>query len=329
MAQKIVAQHPIWNPLLSIGGVACNIYTGEDGQDGHLVEAVPEKGGDRATVRIICSWANRYTLRAALLGTVGYQDGQIVRTPPFQYPLNVIEQGAVQNGTLVPSRLFATAITEIRGIKWQSDPSGGFTGLAGWGQFLFAVLTVEFTSPPYLVQQVSSATGGDLVGLTYATSEIRLSGEVVAPPTGSYTWAAGEYKNQEVKDAHVGFTRPRNELSVTRIRLPLVPYETITYLVGTVNALFIPVGAHQVSPHAALFLGANPHPYSDPVSRAIVYDVELLWLLNGDTLDVGTDLSWNYFLDPAGQWNLIQNSNDASTPFLVADHNPLFSNAIS
>lgn len=320
-----------WNPLLTINGVPCNIWTGDDGQQGHLAESTTLEGGRKSTVRFRCDWYDRDDLIAGLIGTVDYVGGSIVRTPPFTYPRRPNDDRSQAPGKIFKPRHFCTAITDVQGLKWFADPDGSRTGLAGWGGFEWAILTAEFTSPPYLIEQVDGGFG-DALGITYAVSELRVSGEVFSPPTGAYRWAGGQFNGDELKDVHMGITRPRVELSVTRVRMPLIPYDTLAMMIGTSNQNSIPVGPHRVTPGAALFMGYNPRAYSDPYHGGIVYDIEMLWLINGPVVAGGADADWNLYLDPQGQWNQVVQDLDAANPpgpFPMADHYALLSDAIS
>lgn len=326
---------PQENWLLDIDEVACNIYTGETGEDGHLTEANgPE--GLKATVMFKCAWQDRNDLKAGLLGTVDYQDGTIVRSEPFSYPVSPRDLAPFGDGTqgMFNHRLVCTAVPEVRGRAWKSDPDGTVTGMPGWGYFTYAILTAEFTTPTYLIRPLGpNGTGfGDLVNQTYCTSELRVSGEVFSPPTGAYRWTEGSRTGQPVNDANVGLLRPRYELAVTRVRMPIVPTKTLDAMIMTINATTLQIGANTVSPDAALFLGYNPRPRCDPYNGGIIYDIEMLWAVNGFITTRNADGSWNWFVDPAGAWSAIGAPNGADgfdPPFSEAEHNDLFSDQIA
>jgi hypothetical protein len=323
--------------LLQIGETPCNIYTGPDGENA-IKESSTSAEGPRATVMFKCLWEDRNDLKAGLLGTVDYQGGSIIRTSPFAYPVS--EDDTVVTGGLAgppqvglfPGRLFCTDVSDISGVKWVCDSDGSITGLAGWGYYYYAILAAQFTAPPYL-QTLSFLNGvafRDLMAETYCVSKIRVSGEVFSPPTGSYLWVEGGRKGKQVQDAHCGLTRPRYELSVTRVRMPMVPMAVMDSLIGTVNETTLQVGSNTVSPDAALFMGYNVEPRSDPYSGGIVFDIELLWLLNGYITSRGADGSWNWFVDPLGDWSGIASASSDATepPFDEAEHNVLFSDTI-
>ena len=319
--------NPPENWLLEIGGVGCNIYTGPNGQDGHLTELTSASEGRKAQVRFKCRWEDRNALLAGLLGTVVYQGGTIVRTPPFSYPT---AQSDIDAG-MFPNRLFCTD-AGVEGTKWRADPDGSITGLAGWGYFVYAIVTATFTSPPYLIEPMEG--GGpafnDLTNNTYCISKLRVSGEVYSPPTGSYVWAEGSRAGKQVPDAHCGIVRPRYELSVTRMRMPIVPTTALDDCIGSVNGSVLQISTNEVDPEAALFMGYNPEMRTDPYNGGIVSDIEMLWAVNGYLPSRNADGSWNWFVDPVGQWSAIQtNDVNENPPFESVEHDSLFLDAIS
>lgn len=284
--------------LLEINGVGCNIYVDEDGQQGHLIERHMENGRE-ATVLFICPWAQRLDLVAGLVGTVDYNGETIERTPPFAYPLSEYDE----NAGVMPKRLVCTSISDVRGIKWQADADGSVTGTPGWGGFVFALLTAEFTTPPYLIEQTPGGDSfNDLLGQTYCISKTRTSGEVFSPPTGSYVYAEGTYKGKPLDDVGASRIRCRTEISATRVRMPIMPDETIGSLIGSVNSAPFTVEGTEYPAGSVLFTGANPEPRSDPYSGGLVQDVELTFLANSPDPESKEPLDFNFFLDPSGAW---------------------------
>ena len=316
------------NWLLDIGGVQCNVYVGADGDQG------PDEGhpteGRKATVTFLCDYVDRLRLVAGLLGTVAYDAGVILRTPPFAYPVAAID---TQESDGVPGvfagRTVCTAIAAIEGIKPFNDRDGSITGLAGWVAYAFALVTAEFSTPPYLTDSLPDAGGAfdDLMGLTYAVSKTKVSAEVLAPPTGALIYAEGAYATKPLADVTAGQVRVRYELSVTRIRMPIYPADTIDAMVGSVNAAAIPDSDDSIPRGAAMFMGANPEPRSDPYSGGIIYDIELVWLVNAETED-SAPTDWNYFLDPAGTWTKCTTKGGTSV-FRYEDHNQLLGDEIA
>ena len=317
------------NWLLTINGVGCNIYTGPDGQDGHLSEDNASDAGRRAKVRFKCAWSDRNKLIAGLVGTVDYRQTTIVRTPPFSYP-TAPPDDFNNGGPIRADSMFGTSITDVSGIKWSTDIDGSETGLQGWGAFTYALVDCEFSSPPYLITPVNGV-GDDLVHQTYCITKLRVNGEVFSPPSGAYQWAEGGFINQPVNDANVGLMRAKYELSVTRVRMPIVPMETLDAMISTVNKVAIKVGTNTITPEAALFLGYNPEPYKDPASGQIVYNIEMLWAINGLVTSRNADGSWNWFVDPSGDWSAIVSTGKANSapPFSAIDHNNLFADNIT
>jgi hypothetical protein len=319
------------NWLLEINGVDCNLYTGPDGED-TLGESHPPEGR-RVTVWLICRWQDRLRLIAGLLGTVAYEDGTVVRTPPFAYPVAEADDvtGPEAEGGVYPSRTFCTAIGGIRGVKWAADPDGSVTGLEGWGYYRYALIPAEFTTPPYLIEPLAGGGegGGDMLGQAYCVSKTRIAGEMFSPPSGALKYKGGQFDGREVNDVNSSQIRVRYELSCTRVRMPLIPTATIDQFTGTVNANPFPLEDEQVAKGAALFMGANPQERSDPYDGQIVYDLELVWLVNADTsANGGPNPDWNYFLDPSGSWTQVIKAADGNPVFPYADHTELLSDEI-
>jgi hypothetical protein len=320
---------PQKNWLLNIGGVPCNIYTDQQGD-----EAIIESRGDdgfSATVRFQCGWTGRHELAAGLLGTVGYTDGTVIRSEPFQYPLASLDDDRQNPGSMLPARRFCTAIPDVRGTKWQTDFTGGPSGLEGWGGYVYAIVTAQFSSPPYLIEPLvgGGAAFNDLLNQTYCITKTRVSGEVFAPPTGSFIFGAGTYEGRPLEDIGASQIRCRYELSCTRVRMPIVPIQTIQSLIGSVNQSPIMMGADTIGPGAALFTGANPEPRSDPYNGGIIYDVELTWLVNGIDQQSGETTDWNQFLDPSGVWEPVIDKVTGEPVFAYLDHSQLFSDSIA
>jgi len=317
------------NWLLNINGVDCNIYTGPTGEDGHLTERSSPDQGRGALVKFKCDWQDRNDLLAGLVGTVDYKGGTISRTPPYFYPTAPRDVTAGQ----FPNRSFCTGVSATEGRAWKSDPDGTVTGTPGWGYFAYAILAAEFTTPPYLATNPGNPKGNyafvDLSGQLYAVSKTRVSGEVLSAPTGAFIWGEGEREGKPVQDTSVGLVQPRYELSVTRMRMPIIPCKILDSMLGTVNATALTIGANNVNPEAALFMGYNPEPRTDPYNGGIVYDIEMLWLVNGVIEQTGADRSWNWFMDPVGDFNpIVTNDGNSNPPFATAEHNNLFMDQI-
>jgi len=318
------------NWLLNIGGVDCNIYTGPTGEDGHLVEKTSPDQGRSAFVRFRCDWQDRNDLLAGLVGTVDYVGGSITRTNPHFYPIADRDITAGQ----FAKQMFCSGVARIEGRGWKADLDGSITGQPGWGYFAYAILDAEYQNPPYIIVPPAGLDGpfafNDLVGEMYAVSKTRVSGEVYSPPTGAFVWGEGSRQGKPVQDTNVGIIIPRYELSVTRMRMPLVPCQMLDSLIGTVNETTLSIGTNTVSPEAALFMGYNPEPRTDQYSGGIVHDIEMLWLVNGFLDTRNADKSWNWFLDPTGDWSkIVTNTEAQEPPFASAEHNQLFSNQIA
>jgi hypothetical protein len=321
------------NWLLEINGVPCNIYLG-DNATGYGITESNAPDGYQATVYFQCYWDDRMDLIAGLVGTVKYQGNTIIRTDPFAYPLS--NQDSIdEDGNVYPNRLFCTSISSIAGTKPWTDASGDNVGLANWLGYAYAVIQAEFTSPPYLIEDLlgdgvtpTDPSFNDLSYQTYCTSNIRASGEVFSPPGGAFIWATGALAGKPLQDLGASQIRTRSEITITRIRMPLIPMTTIGSLIGTVNQTPFLIAGQLFPMGSMLFNGINPSPRSDPYNRGIIWDIELTFLGNSPANTNGIVLDWNYFLDPMGVWSLVTTKGGAPA-FAYADHTQLYQDAIT
>jgi hypothetical protein len=321
------------NYLFNVGNVPVAIHTSPNGDDFGLWErSTPEDVG--ATVYFKCDWDQRYNLRQALLGTVSYTGGKVMRTPPWSYP---IPQSQVDQGNMFKDRMVCTSIEEIRGLKFQADEDGtdSDTGIVGWPVYAFAVLTCRFTVPMWQAAAQATNTQGDGSAQAWVVTKTRASGEVVAPPTGSILYNGGTSAGKPLAAANAGYVRPRSEISITLMRMPLVPRTTLENLIGQVNGAPFLVDGYQYPKGAVLFTGYNADPYADPCSLGIVNDIELTFLGNGPSSanqshGVNLSLDWNYFLDPQGVWvPCIMNDGAMTDVFVYGDFTQFFKASIT
>ncbi len=317
-------------PLL-INQIPCAIYFG-DGAGGYGISEAITPEGRSVTVYFQCYWDDRMDLVAGLVGVVDYQGGSILRIDPLIYPL--ADQDSIdKDGGVYPNRLFCTSVTSIAGTKGWRDDDGINTGQAGWAGYAFAILQAEFTSPAYLIKQLMSngqisQAFNDISYQTYCISNIRVSGEVFAPPTGAFVYASGTFSGQSLLDTGAAQIRTRSEVSITRVRMPLIPMQVAGPLIGTVNSEQFLVAGQMYPKGSMLFNGFNPSPRTDPYNGGIIWDVEYSFLANSDASSGTSPLDWNYFLDPEGVWSKVTTKTGTDV-FKYADHFPLYANAIS
>jgi hypothetical protein len=326
---------PDW--LLTINEVQCAIYLGADGTSGGIREANSETGRT-ATVVFQCYWEDRLDLIAGLVGTVDYVGGSITRTQPFVLPVTTADQ---QNGKMFPKRTFCTSISSVNGTKWQTDLTGDKVAdppLPGWGQYVFALVTAEFTTPSYLIDSLtgdgSDFAFNDIVLGTYTTSKLRVSGEVFSPPGGAFVFTNkfdNNGNNVPVTDIGAAQLRTRFEVSITRMRMPLVPMQTVLPLMGCVNEQPFLVAGQNFPKGALLFNGINPEPRCDPYNGGIIWDIDFQFIGNAPASneDQTDPLDWNYFLYLDGTWQQVQTKDGGKPVFKYKDIFPLFSNTIN
>lgn len=320
-----------WN--LSINGILCGIYVGPDGNSYGISEG-HGPDGRRATVYFQCFWDDREDLVAGLLGTVDYQGNTIIRNDPTAYPL-ANRDSLAESGNIYPNRMFCTGISSITGTKAWEDETGDNVGQAFWLGYCYAIVQAEFTCPPYLIEDLdgpgippSDPSFNDLSYQTYCVSNIRVSGEVFSPPTGAFVFASGAFSGNPLLDVGASQIRTRSEITITRVRMPLIPMQTIGPLIGTVNQLPFQVGGQLFPMGSMLFNGINPTPRSDPYNCGIVWDIEHTWLGNSPANTNGVVLDWNYFLDPGGVWSKVT-TKGGDPVFAYADHTVVFQDAIT
>ncbi len=284
-----------------------------------------------------CAWNERNDLVGALVGTVAYSSvtETIVRTPPFSYPFSghdlSIHNVNGDQTNVFPKRLICTSVSSIKGTHWITDNDGGdfaSPAIPGWGGYTLAVLTAEFTTPSYLIQSAPEPPAfNDLSNKTYTVSKLKVSPEVLAPPSGSFTFTQGAFANSPLLDIGASQIRTRLELSITRVRMPIIPIETVSKLLGSINFQQFQVGDNFFPEGTALFNGMNVEPRSDPYNGGLIWDIEYQFLINGPSSsaqDPNPPLSWNYFLDNAGKWNPVTQVDGVTPVFRTDDFTPLF-----
>src|SRR6185312_12695513 len=154
MARNLFIDFPKnWD--LTLNGVSYGVFVG-DNEEAGIVDATGH-GGPSSTINLICMWDDRWDLIAGLVGTVDYVGNTIVRTPPATYPWSA-EQ--IANGIL-PSRLFCTSVSQVKGRKAWRDDAGENVGLPFWLGYAYAILQCEFTAPPYLIEPIDGTAFDD------------------------------------------------------------------------------------------------------------------------------------------------------------------------
>lgn len=325
------ASPPIDFPGLNISS---NVYfhLGANGEEPAIRERYdPEP---QVTCLFKCGWNDRFAFIQYLLGTVQYtNNGTITRTPPFSYPL---PQAQFLAGTMKQDRWICTSIGEVSGIKWRTDQDGSSTGtnLEGWGEYDTAIVPATFTVPLWQTSpQGQGAPFCDPFNNSYAVTKIKTSGEVFAPPTGSLFYNAGAYANQPLQDINGAVIRTRDEISITRIRIPILPNTALLACQSGVNNAQFDVGSKKYERGSVLFVSKNVESRPDPTNFGIVFDIEYIFLANAPTQQanlINQALDWNYFMDPTGAWVQVQqNPTSPIDVFPYCDFSTLFSNTIS
>jgi hypothetical protein len=332
------------NSTIDINGIECSIFVGEDGQQGGIQESYSLETGPEARVTFKCGWADRQPLIQALLGTVSYKNGSISRTPPFAYPLDQSLSSAGGSGGTPPAiqiqnRWVCTSTGPVTGIKWKTDIDGSETGtgLEGWGFYAWAVFDAVFTVPLWQPTGVGSPGSlADPTGNSYVITKIRTSGEVFAPPTGAIIYGGGKFAGKALQDVNGSLLRTRSEISITLVRMPIIPTIDFDSLIGSVNEADFEIGAYSFPMGSMLFTGWNSEPHPDPCNFGIVQDIELLFLGNGPASSFQgggagqSSLDWNYFLDPSGTFVVCNFNTDPPTPiFAYTDFTTFFENQLS
>ena len=239
-------------------------------------------------MQFICQWNQRLDFMAALLGTVDYGGGKVIRQDPFSYPVSTADQELT-----FTNRLICTSVSNIRGLHWWTDGTGGAWGAAGatvadpalpgWGAYVFAVVTAEFTTPLYwITSDPDTPNFDDLLAQTYLITKIKAGGEILAPPFGSiiYDNPGGPHDAEPVLDIGAVQIRTRSEVSCTRVRMPIVPMNAIIAAMNSVNNDVIKIGGYSYPQGSVLLNNVVPTPRSDPFEGGIVWDLEYIFLAN-------------------------------------------------
>lgn len=290
-----------------IGDIKCHVDLQDI--DGFLVEQVTPEG-PAASIRIKCLWTKRWDLVAALMGKNYLKNNVITRDLPFEYP-------AVKG-------IFCTSIPEIRGIKPYRDDSGDFAGAPGWMAFRYAVLTCNFSKPPYQLKIDDSPEDNDLSDLPFITTTLKVSSETLNAPGGTYYLADGQFKGQPIQDVTAGLIYNRFEITMRRWFMPVVPVWDIGGAIGRVNEDQFDLTVAYFGPGQVLFMGVELEQVADPSTGIILWNIDYKFLANWNN-------EWNTVLDRDGKWQLITTSPDGkgNVPFPSADLNALLLNTVA
>ncbi len=333
---------------LHIGDIYCGIYQA----DGNGITESNEETGRCATVVLQCNWNERQQLIEGLIGSVYYDGTTIQRLDPAQYPFSTSDQSDLDPEVVYGDRMVCTSISSIRGIHWWTDPDGTDPitdpPVAGWGGYVYAIITAEFTTPIWTLQSWEDSPeygyGGDLLGVPYCITKTKALGEVLAAPNGALIWGPDAPANiSGVPLLGIGAPqiRTRMEITCTRVRMPIIPMNALLKAVGGINLTDFIVGGYHCPPGSVVFNNFNPEPRSDPQSGAIVYDIEMIFLANcpastGQIRGVASTnmLNWNYYMSLDGNWYSVVTSQSNGPLYKNIDFSPggasdLFTDEIS
>jgi hypothetical protein len=205
-----------------------------------------------------CEWDARYIVFAGLTGSVSGGPGSIYRAVPMSYP---------------PSPgLVCLGVSDIKGTKY----------IGGWN-YENCVFTAQFGIPTWDVPG-GELGSNDPTGQPWTTTRVRVSGEVVQVPTGTYKWTSG-----------------------TDI-MPYLPIAEAMAYIGTVNTTAnITLGNHTFNTGELLFSGLTSSTSSNTTGER-TFEVEYSFLgVSGRT--------WNQILNREGNWVTINTASDSSGNF--------------
>lgn len=256
-----------------------------------IVERCPPPGPE-ADVTYRCWWEDRGEIYKALMGGVEASGFQITRWAPHQFMWN--------------DQLVCTEIRDVTGIKPRTEDDG----TVSYDQVRF---TAHYCVPPWDSRNNVSLSR-DPSDCLFTSTKFKTSCEVFNPPFGSYYFTAGSYSGKPVNESGSSVVRPRVEIVVTRHMMPFVPLHLIAQCEGTVNDTTITFADHDFTQGTLLFVTGEPDQKADPSTGARCWDIAFQLLGN-------TDHDWNKFMDPGGQWNLINTAADGSgqPPFAYSD----------
>jgi hypothetical protein len=274
--------------LLTINGIPCEIYVGEDGQAGGVQESWPEEG-PKAVVEYTCDWSSRYALMQGLRG--GVYGG--VAVFPHAYP---------------PSpNLYCKSIGQVRGIK--PRPASGFL------TYEKAVVPAEYGIPTWNLQASDPAgSHSDPSGKELCRTRFRTSVEVMRPPSGAFYWESGPDATKKIPDSASGLIRVKVEINIQRMWLPRVPLSDMIVYSGTVNQTPVQVGDYTFPKGTLMYMTANAGQTEDSLD-GMTFEGEHVLVGCGPTIDgTGTPKypEWNQIMARDGTWNYVNTESDGS-----------------
>lgn len=250
----------------------------------NIVSGSVDDDGPKETVRFKCAYEDRADLVMALMGGITVDGGSFSRQAPFQHPDN--------------DQLFCTGIPDWRGLKPFIDEDG-------WPRYQWAILTASFSAPNWQYFDNDPGGNNDPSGLAWTRTKFRESAEVFQPPFGSFyigpfTGGTGTL----IDEATVGVLRPRVEISMTRLLVPMFPLDDTMELIGSVNEDEIQFGDRTFPRGCLLFAGCSSEPRNDPQGLPC-QDIEYT-LLGNRTIE------WNQFMAKDGTYQFLNTKNDES-----------------
>jgi hypothetical protein len=277
------------SPYLQSLGLPISIAVEDLGQRA-VVERFPPEGPS-ADVVFKCRYADRYAVIKGLRGGVIQTGKKFQYVPAARYP---------------PSpNLVCTSIGEITGIRPWTDANG-------WLQYDEALVPATFTVPTW--DAIDAQAVSDPSGIPMTTTKFKGSGEVFEPPVGSFFYTAGASSGKKVSGSSVGIIRPRTEISMTRHGIPYPYLDGPLWIEGCVNDTPVLFADREFPRGCLLMASFDMDPVPDPSTGDKAWDYTFT-LLGNDVRE------WNEFMDPAGEYVLINTAADGSGEYVFPYEN--------
>lgn len=257
---------------VDIGGVACKFR-----QSSGVKGKVDPQRGQTESVEIHCPWAQRQTVIKALAGYSKLdEDGNVVYVDPFKHPD-------------IPE-LQVIALPSYLGMGRDRRSANGYLE---YDEFQIAC---EFGIPIF-GQSGASDPGDDPTGKPYTTTTIQFNAEMIIPKSGTYKWAQYALAGTPVNEGSIGIAVPHMQITIKRHMMPTIPVDLIMEHIGKINEFEVEFAGHVFDGGHLLFVGCGANITLDTLGERR-YEVD--YILAGQKVH-----SWNNFLDPDGNWNLV------------------------
>jgi len=314
------------SPSLSINGINCAIFVGEQGDQGGIIEQWTDRGLE-IRIEFIVKWSDRIRFIQTLRGSAAVDEsGNIVRIDPWTLPANpndpLPDFPVFSDHPYYWNYYLCIGTDPFRPIKPKVDQDGSETGLEGWLYYDYVLIPARFAIPPYRIGAFTGIyeIGTDLSGYPYTSVKGKASGEVFQCWNNSYKF---ENINQPAGD--VGLIRSRQEFTITRYMMPFLDTEKYDALIGKVNDEEIKIGTTTYKRESMLYMGYEPEWIGDPSTGLLFCNVHHSIMANGvmRTTDGIENSSWNWALTKNGAFDKMVSRDNGTPPYTSSEFIPV------